>query len=296
MPEFSSNSAKPFQKRCLFCDNLKDFFRIPYSLVARLYRLIFARPSMQFLNNIILQLALNGRGFNNCCDLKTSGEANFLEILRKHNPKICVDIGANKGEYSRFILEKTNSNVIAFEPLPCVFEDLVTLKSKFPDRFNIINKGVGDCEGVFQLFFGEKSYLASFSKEASSIGYVGDNNTKSIQVEVITLDGYFSQNFENEIDELDLLKIDTEGFEYEVLIGAEITIRRLRPKFIQIEYNWHQMFKSHSLYKISSLLSGYNVYQILPYGSGLNLIDPSRPESNIFHYSNFVFVRGDIII
>ena len=35
-------------------------------------------------------------------------------------------------------------------------------------------------------------------------------------------------------------------------------------------------------------------HQLLPHGKVLFNIDPKRPESNIYHYSNFVFVRNDL--
>ena len=93
-----------------------------------------------------------------------------------------------------------------------------------------------------------------------------------------------------------LLKIDTEGYEYEVLLGARQTIENRKPKFIQIEYNWHQLFKGQSLYKLASLLPNYVTYQLLPHGSGLSKVDARRPEANIYHYSNFVFIRKDIAV
>jgi hypothetical protein len=70
----------------------------------------------------------------------------------------------------------------------------------------------------------------------------------------------------------------------------------MSPKFIQIEYNWHQLFKAQSLYKLSQLLPNYKVYQMLPYGSGLTMVDVKRPESNIYEYSNFIFARKDLRI
>ena len=50
------------------------------------------------------------------------------------------------------------------------------------------------------------------------------------------------------VTKIDLIKIDTEGFELEVLKGAEKTIKKLKPTYIQIEYNWHHLFKNINLY------------------------------------------------
>ena len=34
--------------------------------------------------------------------------------------------------------------------------------------------------------------------------------------------------------------------------------------------------------------------KILPYGKKLVFVDPNRPENNIYHLSNFVFIRKDL--
>ena len=51
---------------------------------------------------------------------------------------------------------------------------------------------------------------------------------------------------------------------------------------------------SNSRNSFSNLLKGYEVFRILPHGSKLAHIDPSRPENNIYHLSNYVFIRNDI--
>lgn len=270
---------------------------MPYEIIKWGYVLIFARPSMQFLNNIILQLALHGRGYKNCCDLKSTGEEILLKKVVRHNPSICIDIGANRGHYTEALLRLTNSKVIAFEPLPKAFNSLKEIQQKFPGRLLAINKGVGDKNTELDLYFGEEdSELASFSKEANNIDYVGNRNKNSVRVELITLDSFFTAPQYSDILQIDLLKIDAEGYEYEVLSGAQGILKNKKPKFVQIEYNWHHLFKNHSLFSLASFLQDYVAYQLLPYGSGLTKVDVKRPESNIYCYSNFVFVRRDLTI
>ena len=75
-------------------------------------------------------------------------------------------------------------------------------------------------------------------------------------------------------------------------MGAKNILNKHQPKYIQIEFNWHQLIKSQTLYSFSLLLSEYNVFQMLP--NGLVKRDPIDPISNIFSYSNFVFIHQDI--
>ena len=55
-------------------------------------------------------------------------------------------------------------------------------------------------------------------------------------------------NFFDKSKKVDFLKIDVEGHEYEVVKGAKKFIEFNSPKFIQIEINWHQLFKNINLY------------------------------------------------
>jgi len=247
---------------------------------------------MQRFNNALLALAFRGRGYNNYHNFATSGEQAFLKMLSKHNPKVCIDVGANKGGYSEALLALTDSVVIAFEPLPEAFQSLLRLQKRFPNRVIAINEGLADRDAELELHFGAgDSPLASFSAEINEIDYVRSENRNIIKVPVSTLDNFFHGRG-RDLGGIDLLKIDTEGFEYEVLLGAQTTITERKPKFVQIEWNWHQLFRGHTFFELASLLPSYIPYQLLPYG--LSKRDSRMPESNIYHYSNFVFVRHDI--
>ena len=93
------------------------------------------------------------------------------------------------------------------------------------------------------------------------------------------------------IKQIDLIKIDTEGHELEVLLGSLWTIKKYKPKYIQIEYNWHHLVKNVNLYYFSTILKNYNVFKIFPNDKKLIKIDPLKPEHNYFNFSNIVFIR-----
>lgn len=288
---------------CVICRKIRRLARSPFGVLRRLYRFLFARPSMQAFNDAVLALALHGKGFNNCCDLRFTGEAWFVDTLARMEPRLCLDVGANVGDYSRLLLEQTRARVVAFEPLPATHAHLERLRSAYPDRLTTINKGVGDTIGELPLYHDEAhSGVASFSPEVNAIDFVGAVNTKTVLAPIITLDDFLAgqeglvegEGEDGGEGEIDLIKIDVEGYEYEVLVGAEKTIAAGRPKFIQIEYNHHQLFKSRSLYDFSKLVPGYDVFQLLPNARGVRAVDPRRPENNIFIYANYVFARKDL--
>jgi FkbM family methyltransferase len=173
------------------------------------------------------------------------------------------------------------------------FNELERLRGRFPTRMKSYNVAIGAHEDDLPIFFGEEaSPLASLSKEVNFIDYVGRSNVNSIMVPVRTLDG-FADEIATYSQQIDLIKIDTEGYEWEVLMGAMNLISDFRPKFIQIEFNAHHLFRKRTLLEIGEVLPGYILLQLLPYGSGMverNLLDPF---SNFFAFSNFVFVREE---
>jgi len=243
----------------------------------------------QILSTRILDIALSIRGYNNFQSDEVSGEKFFInEVLSKLNPKVCVDVGANVGGYSAALLESTNSQVYAFEPLFEPFNELSRLKKHYGERFISENKGVGRRNEVLDLYFNESATEhASFSTEIQNVPYVKNQNSRKI--EVVSLDSYFKDKSQI----IDFIKIDTEGYEYEVIVGAQRILRENRPKAIQIEFNWHQLFRGQSLWSLAQLFSGYKAYQLLP-----NLLmqrDPRDPYSNVYCFSNFVFIRSDLI-
>lgn len=185
------------------------------------------------------------------------------------------------------LLEKTNARVVSFEPLPTAFQKLVEVTKNSAERVVLENKGVGSEEDVLTIHYNPNALShASFSEEVKKVSYV--SNEEKVEVPVITLDGYCEAN---DITTIDLVKIDTEGYESEVFEGAKNTFSNIKPKFIQIEFNWHQLFRNTSLNYFAEQLPDYDVYQLVP--SGWVKRDAKDPLTNIYHFSNFIFVRTD---
>ena len=262
-----------------------------YKKISKIYVLIFGRKSMQLINDLILSLSLKGKGYMNYGSFKDSGEKFFINLI-KEEINLSLDIGANVGNYTKMLLSDTNSKVISFEPLPKAFEELKEVKSNFQDRLEIHNIAIGVKDEILELSYGtEKSEKASLIKNLEKISFIQGENKNKISVQVRQLD-YFQSYFKNKV--IDFIKIDTEGFEYEVLKGAKNILEIHRPKFIQVEFNWHQLIKKQTLYNLSELINFSDVFKILPHGNKLLQIDPFRPENNIYHLSNYVFIRKDI--
>lgn len=280
------------------------FHTVPVRLLKILaytvYTAIFARPFMQLVNQEILRLALHAAGYDNWWSLRTTGEERFFKMLAKCRLVAIIDIGANTGVYSERLLKLTNARVIAFEPQPRLFDSLLEIQRKYKGRFFPLQKGVGDVDGTFSLKYGMgNSQLASFCEDVSEIEYVGNTNDSAVDVEVVSLDSFMRSYdptlYGFDLSSVDLVKIDVEGFEFEVLQGARNFLIECRPKFIQMEFNYHQLFRGHTFRSLAAMLSQYDVFRLLPFGNGLVRIEPSAMESNIFSFSNYVFIRQDVV-
>lgn len=258
-------------------------------VIGNVYLSFMGKKSFAKLNDRILEVALRCRGYSNFRDHFESGEHYFIErILSVIKPTVCVDVGANVGSYAQALLEATQAKIYSFEPLSQPFEALSAVGQRYPGRLIAINYGVGAKDEVLRIHFNdEMTAHASFSEEVKNVSYV--RNEKSQDIEVVSLDSYFAKHSVNQID---FIKIDTEGFEYEVLRGAQNIIAQFRPQLIQIEFNWHQLFKGQTLFAFANLLQGYTPFQML--SDRLEKRDPKDSLSNVYQFSNFVFVRSDL--
>ena len=251
----------------------------------------FARKILLPINLMMLKLFIRFIGYNNHKSLNSSGEKKFLTNFCKTKPSLCIDIGANIGEYSKFILCNSNSKVIAFEPVPKSFKKLNSIKKEFPNRLFTHNIGIGDKIESKKIYYDSNNLQwANFNSELKKIDYL-KNNKKTIKCKISTLDKFLLKNKKLSFKKIDLIKIDTEGYELEVLIGAKKVIKKFKPKYIQIEYNWHHLFKNVNLFYFSKILTGYQVYKIFPFANQLVKINPEKPEHNYFNYSNLVFIK-----
>jgi FkbM family methyltransferase len=139
------------------------------------------------------------------------------------------DVGANIGNRTK-IFRRLAKRVIAIEPQEhCV----AVLRRQFSkdSRVNIISKAAGSNLGVAQMFVGNADTLSSLSREwidaVQQSGRFSHYAWRSQrQVELTTLDQLIAEyGFPSYI------KIDVEGYEYEVLRGLSRAVRALSFEF-----------------------------------------------------------------
>ena len=136
---------------------------------------------------------------------------------------ICVDVGANIGNHSVFF-QKYFPQVVSIEANPAVFEILELNTRRFAN-VRAVNVALGEEEGEGILT------LADDTNEGTGFVSLAENSSNGLPVKIMPLDA-LTKDLEGGID---LVKIDVEGFEYQVLSGAKKTLENHRP-VILFEY------------------------------------------------------------
>jgi len=186
------------------------------------------------LNLKLIRTGKNQFGISYLDDIKTI----FTKKNLLDKEIVIFDVGSNVGQTIE-VYESLFSNTLihAFEPSPRVFEMLKTKTSRYKNLI-MNNVGVGSVEGSIQFFENINSDMSSFLQQSSgSWGEV--NNIQNVNV--ITLDDYAERN---KIERIDLLKIDTQGYDFEVLKGAKRLLSEKRIGLIQLEIILDDIYKS----------------------------------------------------
>jgi FkbM family methyltransferase len=154
--------------------------------------------------------------------LKLTGQLDIeLEALRKERPdcSCAIDVGTNIGIYSYF-LSKFCRKVESFEPVPQCTK-MLDAYAKRKGNITIHNVGLSSRAGRTELYY---PYLGNTTAPNLGLSSFTDPGGRrgSLSVDIKRLDDYA-------FTEVGIIKIDVEGHEYEVLLGAVETIRREKP-------------------------------------------------------------------
>ena len=132
------------------------------------------------------------------------------------NPSVIFDVGANTGQTcAKFLKQFPHAEIHCFEPILDTYE---LLKENFQshDRVIVNRVALGSENAKTTIRIHDLSQSDLNSLKPSSMSQ--DPNSKIEEVTVLTGDSYLAKN---KIFRVDLLKIDTEGFEIEVLNGFQ---------------------------------------------------------------------------
>src|SRR6266498_1880289 len=162
-----------------------------------------------------------------CQNLPSIGESRLIERVVRPST-VNFDVGANVGVFTLAMAKACpEADVFSFEPAPRTFERL----QKSVELNRVSNAHLR------QAAIGSHANRALFeidprSPATNRLTTPGSSSRNCIEVEIQTIDGNLAQA---EGRELGLLKVDVEGFECDVLMGAADSIRKNRWAAVLIE-------------------------------------------------------------
>lgn len=198
-----------------------------------------------------------------------------------------VDIGAYVGIFSLYASKAVGDEglVLSFEPNPLAYYWLLNnIKLNKANNIIVLPIALGDTPGKMQLYvakenIGASSLIAEHVLQNPAGKYtVADK----FYVPITTLDQFLeeSERYANKpIKNLDLVKIDVEGYELKVLEGAEKTLRERLIKRLIIEVHVDQVQTETIMRHLKK--HGFHVVGIKHFGGVkdiiyLNLKEPKR--------------------
>ena len=136
------------------------------------------------------------------------GESYFINQIKFNSDSIIIDCGANSGELYAYLREMISPvNYHFFEPSPTDFQSVLLNTDKV----------FGNMEALYSSEEDLKLHLA-VSRGDSSILEPQKGFDQIISIKATTLDKYVSLN---SINSIRLFKVEAEGLEPEVLVGAQ---------------------------------------------------------------------------
>lgn len=181
---------------------------------------------INWIGNVKLSVNKSMHGATGCIyvGLPEFNDMSFLLHFLKPD-SFFIDIGANIGVYSLLASGIKKCNTISIEPIPQTYNYLnknIEI-NHLEKKITSLNIGLSYQEG--ELYF---------TSDKDTTNHVVETKTeKTIKINVNTLDNIFPKDISNDI----LIKLDVEGFEYNVLKGGNNLLKNTYLKAIIVELN-----------------------------------------------------------
>ena len=229
--------------------SVRSFFKPTYQ---RFSLRKFTAPTFTTLHSADITVSLNVDPTNGAVDeyifIHHQWEEEVAQVLADHlhQGAVFVDVGANIGAFTIPLAKKVTDTgkVVSFEPLPKLIHQVEkSLARNELSNVSLINKACGAEVGTQDLYVQAENIGGSSLIKKTAGG-------EKISLTVTTLDKELAA-----LEKIDLIKIDVEGYELEVLQGAECTLRKHHPALV-IEF-------SPSLYQPRSETMSLDILQLL---------------------------------
>ena len=213
-----------------------------------------------------------------------AGRIRRNRLFDYHGINLILDVGANVGQYGSQLRQAGyHGRIVSFEPLSSAYSELQQVADGDP-AWKTLNMALGNENGSAEINIAANSYSSSLldmlpehEKAAPDSSYVGKES-----ITIHRLDSDFDQLVKP--DENVFMKIDTQGFEPQVLEGAGEMLSRIRG--VQLEMSLVALYSGELLFREMCDLLAEKGYTLMSLEPGF-----SDPESGRLLQVDGVFFR-----
>lgn len=165
--------------------------------------------------------------------------------IKEMGIKTVLDIGAHEGKTAVSFLELfPEATIYSFEPIPQCYEKLVERTKDYP-RCKTFNCAIGEASGTIEFHQSNYSPSSSILRMAKSHeqAFPFTEGSVKLNVPVIALDDFL---IKENIDGHLAMKIDVQGYEWQVLNGAKKALEKV--KLLLIETSFIELYESQKLF------------------------------------------------
>jgi FkbM family methyltransferase len=202
-----------------------------------------------------------------------SAELRTAMLIKNLDINLVIDVGANTGQFAESLYDFGYTHrVISFEPVAAPYEELLKRSRLYPNWTVVERCAIGDVDGEIEINVTDDTVFSSILKIKDS--YVSHNPKSQIvaqeKIPIHKLDTLAHQYFSPEDNLRILIKIDTQGYEKQVLDGAMELLSRVQG--IKIEVPMYAIYENtaFTFYKIIEFMQDH---RFQPYSFNVEGVD-----------------------
>lgn len=154
----------------------------------------------------------------------------LFQGLQKFNINLIMDVGANAGQFALKLRSVGyTGNIVSFEPLTSAYAELCKFASR-DKKWEVYKRcAIGHFDGEIQINIAGNScsssilpMLEAHREAAEESSYIGSEITPIVKLDT------FSMEYLSKAESKAFLKIDTQGYEWQVLDGATESLKQIQ--------------------------------------------------------------------
>jgi FkbM family methyltransferase len=206
-----------------------------------------------------------------------NGEINFWNYLQKKvNLQIVFDVGIEKTSHLVDHSKDDKIQFYLFEPNTVHYEHI---NQRYLNKQNIklYNFGFGNLDNQETKIYTSTGSIFLRDKINKNV------KNESLNIKLRTIESF---TLEQNIKKIDFLKIDVEGYEYNILLGAASMLKNIN--LIQFEYGGTYLDAGVKLRDVLSFFSDRSIYLIEKDGLNFQNISELSKKDDEYFYANFI--------